>query len=88
VRRESEDRIREFDARPSMAALTVATDEPTPALEAQLRFLPRALVRPEELVALLLPAADPRTADVERTALWAEVGGERLDPLALLGART
>ena len=86
VRRTSEDKIREFDARPSIAALTAAADEPT-ALDAHLRFLPRALVRPEELVALLLPAADPRTADVERTALWVDVGGERLDPMALLAAQ-
>jgi len=36
---------------------------------------------------LLVPEADPRTVDVERTALWAERGGERWDPLRLLTPR-
>jgi hypothetical protein len=47
----------------------------------------RAQVRPDELVALLIPAADPRTTDVERLRLWAEVTGHRLDPLELLALR-
>jgi len=48
----------------------------------------RAQLRPDELIALLIPGADPRTTDIERIRLWAEVGGQRLDPLELLSART
>lgn len=87
VRRESEGQVREFDARPSILALAASGDEEPAALDAVLRFVPRAQVRPEDLVALLVPQADPRTADVERTGLWAESGGRRLDPIALLGER-
>jgi radical SAM family uncharacterized protein/radical SAM-linked protein len=87
VRRQSEDKAREFDARPSLVALEAGTEETPAVLDAHIRFTPRASVRPEELVALLLPPGDVRTLDVERTALWAESGGRRLDPLALLGAR-
>jgi hypothetical protein len=46
------------------------------------------VVRPEELVAILLPSGDVRTLDVERIALWTEAGGRRLDPLGLLGPRS
>ena len=87
VRRHSEDKAREFDARPSIAALEASTEELPAALDAHVRFTPRASVRPEELVALMLPSGDVRTLDVERTALWTESSGRRLDPLALLGAR-
>jgi len=87
VRRHSEDKAREFDARPSIAALEAGTEEIPAALDAHVRFTPRASVRPEELVALMLPSGDVRTLDVERTALWTESTGRRLDPLALLGAR-
>ncbi len=82
VRRETEGQTREFDARPSIVSLTLAAH--AAALEAHIRFTPRAQVRPDELVALLLPGSDPRTVDVERIALWAETDGRRLDPLALL----
>jgi radical SAM family uncharacterized protein/radical SAM-linked protein len=87
VRRQSEEKAREFDARPSMVALEASTEETPAVLDATIRFTPRAAVRPEELVAILLPSGDVRTRDVERTALWTEAGGRRLDPLALLGAR-
>jgi radical SAM-linked protein len=87
VRRQSEGKAREFDARPSLVALEASAEETPAVLDAHIRFTPRASVRPEELVALLLPPGDVRTLDVERTALWAESGGRRLDPLALLGAR-
>lgn len=90
VRRVSENQTREFDARPSIAALRIVDDAPRPALEAELRFTVRAAARPEDLVALLLPEADARTADVERIELWAERDGALLDPLRLLspaGAR-
>jgi hypothetical protein len=40
------------------------------------------------VVALLFPDHDARTTDVERTALWADSSGPRLEPLALLAART
>jgi hypothetical protein len=82
VRRESEGQTREFDARPSIQTLGFAAEDA--ALEAAIRFTPRAQVRPDEIVALLLPAGDPRTLDVERTALWADAGDRRLGPLALL----
>jgi hypothetical protein len=88
VRRQSEDKAREFDARPSIVALEPRTEDAPAALDAHIRFTPRAVVRPEELVAILLPAGDVRTLDVERIALWAEVGGRRLDPLGLLGPRS
>jgi len=87
VRRQNEDKAREFDARPSMVALEPSTEESPVVLDAHVRFTPRASVRPEELVALLLPSGDVRTLDVERTALWTESGSRRLDPLALLGVR-
>jgi radical SAM-linked protein len=87
VRRETEAQTREFDARPSIASLQIVEDESPAVLDAQLRFTQRAQVRPEEVVALLIPTADARTADVERTLLWTEIGGRRLDPLELLGAR-
>ena len=87
VRRQSEDQSREFDARPSMVALEASREETPAVLDAIIRFTPRAAVRPEELVALLLPSGDVRTLDVERTALWTEAKGRRLDPLALLGPR-
>jgi hypothetical protein len=88
VRRQSEDQSREFDARPSMVALEASREETPAVLDAIIRFTPRAAVRPEELVAILLPSGDVRTLDVERTALWTEAGGRRLDPLALLGPRS
>jgi radical SAM-linked protein len=87
VRRQSEDQAREFDARPSLVALEASIEETPAVLDAHVRFTPRASVRPEEVVALLLPSGDVRTLDVERTALWTESGGHRLDPLALLGVR-
>ena len=59
-----------------------------PVLDAHVRFTARAQVRPDEIVALLIPRTEPRTLDVERVALWVESGGRRLDPLALLSART
>ncbi|MEO5618159.1 MAG: TIGR03960 family B12-binding radical SAM protein [Candidatus Eisenbacteria bacterium] len=87
VRRQTEAQTREFDARPSISSLQIHEDESPAVLEAQLRFTQRAQVRPEEVVALLIPTADARTADVERTMLWTEISGRRLDPLELLGAR-
>jgi radical SAM family uncharacterized protein/radical SAM-linked protein len=87
VRRRSEDKAREFDARPSIVALEPRTGETTAALDAHLRFTPRAAVRPEELVSVLLPSGDVRTLDIERTAMWTEAGGRRLDPLDLLVPR-
>lgn len=88
VRRQGEGRIREFDARASLVALEPSDDESPPVLDMHARFIPRAQVRPDDLVALLFPGADARTVDVERTALWAVVDGRRLDALELLGART
>ena len=88
VRRRSEAQTREFDARPSIASLEVGGEGAAVALEAHLRFTVRAQVRPDELIALLIPEGDSRTTDVERTLLWAEVGGCRLDPLELLHVRT
>jgi len=87
VRRQSEDKAREFDARPSLVALEASTEEKPAVLDAHVRFTQRASVRPEELVAILMPSGDVRTLDVERTALWTESGDRRLDPLALLGVR-
>jgi radical SAM-linked protein len=86
VRRSSEAHTREFDARPSIVALTIAHDETPVALEAHVRFTARASVRPEEIVALLLPGQDPRTVDIERTRLWTELGDRTLDPIELLAA--
>ena len=88
VRRQSEGKTREFDARPSILSLEVDALEGPVALDAHLRFLTRAQVRPDEVVALLFPGRDARTTDVERIALWTESGGPRLDPLALLTAGT
>jgi radical SAM-linked protein len=88
VRRCSEGQTREFDARPSMVSLEVKALEGSVVLDAHLRFTPRAQVRPDEVVALLFPGHDARTTDVERNALWTDSSGARLDPLALLTART
>jgi radical SAM family uncharacterized protein/radical SAM-linked protein len=88
VRRKSEEQAREFDARPSIVALEVGSDEPPAVLDARVRFTPRASVRPEEVVGLLIPSGDSRTVDIERTELWSEVGGSRLDALELLSAGT
>jgi hypothetical protein len=86
VRRVSEGQTREFDARPSIVTLEGTTEDGAAVLEAHVRFTPRAQVRPDELVALLLPNADARTVDIERVMLWADRDGRRIDPLALLGA--
>ena len=88
VRRQSEAQTREFDARPSILSLESLADETPAVLQASVRFTARAQVRPEEIVALLIPHVDARTTDIERTALWTEQDGVRLDPLELLGART
>ena len=87
VRRTSEAASREFDARPSIAALESGIEDDAPVLHVRVRFMARAQVRPDELLALLLPEADARAIDVERVALWAERSGRRLDPLELLSAR-
>jgi radical SAM-linked protein len=87
VRRKSEDKAREFDAKPSIAAILASADESPAVLDLHLRFTLRASARPDDLLALLVPEADPRTADVERTALWAEREGERSDPFRLLSPR-
>ena len=84
VRRRGEGSSREFDARPSIVAIEMGSEDLAPVLDGHLRFTPRAAVRPEELLAELLPEADCRSADVERTALWAEVEGRRVNPLELL----
>jgi radical SAM-linked protein len=84
VRRRSEAQSREFDARPSIVALDIGREGDSNVLDTHLRFTPRAVVRPEELLAEMLPGCDSRTADIERTALWSESGGRRLDPLELL----
>src|SRR5262249_49097785 len=86
VRRQSEAQTREFDAPPSIDPRETRGDEEPVRLDAHRRFTVRAQVRPEDLVALLLPECDARTADVERTSLWVEREGRRLDPLDLLGA--
>lgn len=87
VRRVSEDKAREFDAKPSIAAILASTDESPAVLDLHLRFTQRASARPDDLLTLLVPEADPRTADVERTAMWAEREGERLEPFRLLTPR-
>ena len=87
VRRKSEDKAREFDARPSIAAMHASLDEAPAVLDLHLRFTLRAAARPDDLLGLLVPEADPRTVDVERTALWADRGGERWEPLRLLSSR-
>jgi hypothetical protein len=87
VRRQSEDKVREFDARPSIVSLEPHAGEPPAVLDLVLRFTLRAQARPDDVLAVLFPEADPRTVDVERTGLWVERGGERVDPLQVLGPR-
>ncbi len=67
-----------------MVSLELAAGDHPVALEAHLRFLPRAQVRPDEVVELLIPNSDVRTIDIERVMLWADASGRRLDPIALL----
>jgi radical SAM-linked protein len=88
VRRQSEDQTREFDARPSILFIEASDDEAPGMLTLGIRFTPRAQPRPEEIVAMMFPDADPRSLDVERVTMWAEHGDQRLDPLALLSAGT
>jgi len=88
VRRQSEAQTREFDAKPSIMFLEADGDDPPGALTLGIRFTVRAQPRPDEIIAMMIPQADPRALDVERTMLWTELRGERLDPLALLGAGT
>ncbi len=87
VRRTSEDKVREFDARPSVAALEVIGEESPAALDMHLRFTMRAQARPDDVVGLLFPGLDPRTVDVERTGLWVEREGHRFDPMEALQLR-
>ncbi len=84
VRRRSEDKAREFDAKPSILEMTASAEESPAVLDLHLRFALRASARPDDLLGLLVPEAEPRAVDVERTALWADRGGERCGPLALL----
>jgi len=88
VRRQSEAQTREFDAKPAILFLEAGDDEAPGTLTLGIRFAVRAQPRPDEIVAMMFPAADPRSLDVERVMMWAEVGGQRLDPLALLHAGT
>jgi hypothetical protein len=88
VRRKNEEQAREFDARPSIVHSRPAPRTPCPVLDAHIRFIPRAMVRPEELV-----ASDPSDRGRPRArcrAHGAVDGGRehRLDPLALLSVRT
>ncbi|NOT35635.1 MAG: TIGR03960 family B12-binding radical SAM protein [Candidatus Eisenbacteria bacterium] len=87
VRRQGEDQAREFDARPSIASLEITDENGSPVLDAHVRFVPRAAVRPEELMTRILPEGDARTLDVERAALWLEHDGRRLDAFELLTLR-
>jgi radical SAM-linked protein len=87
VRRKSEDKTREFDAKPSILGMTASVEEAPAVLDLHLRFALRASARPDDLLGLLVPEADPRTVDVERTALWADREGERCEPLQLLNPR-
>jgi len=87
VRRKSEDKAREFDAKPSILGMTASLEETPAVLDLHLRFALRASARPDDLLGLLVPEADPRTVDVERTALWADREGERCEPLQLLNPR-
>ncbi len=86
VRRVSEDKVREFDARPSLAALRAHDEESPAVLDLHLRFTMRAQARPDDVVGLLFPELDPRTVDVERTEMWVERGNDRLDPMQLLSS--
>jgi hypothetical protein len=67
--------------------LEVGREDLSTVLDCHVRFTPRASVRPEEILAMLLPKGDHRTADIERSTLWAEANGRRLDPLELLYVR-
>ena len=55
-------------------------------LDAHLRFTLRAQAGPTIWWPCCSRSAMPAPTDVERLALWAEPGGRRLDPLALLDA--
>ena len=87
VRRKSEDKAREFDAKPSIVAMHPSQDELPAVLDLHLRFTLRASARPDDMLGLLIPEADPRTVDIERTALWADRDGERCEPFAMLTPR-
>ena len=84
VRRRSEAQTREFDARPRSCPSRSETrtanrrSTRTSASPCAPRFAP-TIWSPS-----CCPARTPRTVDVERVLLWAEVAGRRLDPLELL----
>ena len=84
VTRNGKDGPRTLDIRPSLEAVEpLASGQ---GLDCWIRMTPRCQARPEELLAQLLPGADPRLAAVERTGLWATSGDRRLDPFELLSS--
>jgi len=82
VRRQGGEGVKEFDARPSLESLLLLPG--ARALDVGIRFTPRAQARPDELVRLILPGADARLLDVERTGLYQVAGEDRLSPFDLL----
>lgn len=88
IRRVSDKKTREFDAKTSIVSLDAATEEATAVLDARIRFATRAQARPDELVGLMFPEAPSPSLDVERVALWADLQGRRTDPLGLLDPGT
>jgi radical SAM family uncharacterized protein/radical SAM-linked protein len=84
VTRNGKDGPRTIDIRPSLEAVEpLASGQ---GLDFWIRMTPGCQARPEELLAQLLPGADPRLAAVERTGLWATAGDRRLDPFELLSS--
>jgi radical SAM-linked protein len=84
IRRVSDKRTREFDAKTSIVSLEASADEAPGVLDATIRFAMRAQARPDELVGLMFPGADARSLDVERVALWTDIQGRQIDPVGLL----
>jgi radical SAM family uncharacterized protein/radical SAM-linked protein len=82
VRRQGGEGVKEFDARPSLESLVPLSG--ARALDVGIRFTPRAQGRPDELVRLMFPQADPRLLEMERTGLYRVQGEERLSPFDLL----
>jgi radical SAM family uncharacterized protein/radical SAM-linked protein len=82
VTRNGKGGAREVDLRPSIESVEALPD--SAGLDCWIRFTPRAQARPEEVLSLLLPGADPRLTRIERTGLWATAGDRRLDPFEVL----
>ena len=87
VRRTSEDKVREFDARPSVAALEVIGEESPAALDMHLRFAMRPCASRRSRRASFPRTSTPAPWMWNARDLWVEREGHRFDPMEALQLR-